>query len=208
MTPSTARATPSAAERGATRRGSSGLTPNEALVVVLLQQGKTVAAVAEEIGVSQRQVRRLRASARRHGAPLDPPRSVPQDAATGAFTGKKPARGRARIFTIEEGATEATITAHRYEEDPERRRARTGGDGRMTLGVEAAPGEVADPMGDGRRMVKVAGATIADFGPRQDAVSGWARDQDAALRIEAIRANAPPGAVEAYDPDTGEWIDL
>jgi hypothetical protein len=209
MTQSARHTTPSASERGATRRGSSGLTPNEALVVVLLQQGKTVAAVAQEIGVSDRQVRRLRASAVRHGALLDPPRASAPQGDDGRFTAK-PEKPPARVPVIGltgGGGHPAMLIRPGVEEDPERRRARTGGDGRMSLGVEAAIGDVVDPMGDGRRLVKIGGALIQDTGPRLDAVSGYYADLDLRREIEQARAEGyetvhltyPDGSIREVD---------
>jgi hypothetical protein len=185
MTQSARHTTPSASERGATRRGSSGLTPNEALVVVLLQQGKTVAAVAQEIGVSDRQVRRLRASAVRHGAILDPPEPKAPHGDDGRFTAK-PEKPPARVpvigITGGSGAP-AMLVRPESREDFE---ARTGGAGRPSLGKDYSPGDLErDALGNPTGRVLLSSATIRDTGERQRALDAY---------LEA----PPPGSTAAH----------
>jgi transposase-like protein len=199
-----------AAERGATRRGASGLTPNEALVVVMLQQGKTVPAIAAEMGCSDRQVRRLRASAIRHGAILDPPEPKRQDAATGAFkpTPKEPPARVRSLITLTEGRGYREAAFHQQPESPEERLRRTGGDGRLDLGPDVAPGEVAT-IG-GRRMVKVSGSTIADdpSTPRRTAIGGFYGDRDLQAAMEEAAAEGYDAVALRYPDGSERIIDL
>jgi hypothetical protein len=184
-------------------RPTTALSPRQAQAVVLAQQGLSApdiaAAIAAQDGsepMATRSVRRLLSDARKRGARTAPPDAPERGKTTarqdddGRFT-DKPKPARARLFTISEGATEATITAHRYEEDPERRRARTGGAGRGGLGKDYAPGDLErDALGNPTGRVLVASTTIRDTGERQRA-------------LDAYLEQPPPGAVEAhaYDED-------
>ena len=99
-TPSTAPATPS----GADRRGPSGLTSRQMEAALLAQSGLDVPAIAAEMGLSQRGVRRHLQAARAQGVRTRPatanaePAPAPPQRRDGKFTTPKPPPAKARVL--------------------------------------------------------------------------------------------------------------
>jgi hypothetical protein len=181
---------PTRPPRGAAaRRAHDGaLTAQEALAVVHAQGGKTTPEIAALMDVSQRQVRRLLASARAHGAETTRPEpAASQDAATGRFEPDKPAPARVRAIGLTGGGgAPAMMIRPETREDFDRR---TGGAGRGDLGPSLSPGDLErDALGNATGRVLVGSQTIQDSGPRRRAIDAYAPAPEDAIPEGAVGA--------------------
>jgi DNA-binding CsgD family transcriptional regulator len=200
----------------ARRSGADALTAQEALAVVHAQGGKTTPEIAALMDVSQRQVRRLLASARAHGAETTRPEpAASQDAATGRFEPDKPAAGRVRTIGLTGGGGAPAMMIR--PETREEYAARFGpgrkpGDpdvppepGRGALGKEYSVGELErDLVGNATGRVLVGSTVLRDSGERRRALDVY-NDQ---ARLDEIAEHAPPGARFAIDSVTGQVYEL